>query len=255
MKFMPYVCCGDPSAGFTIKLVKTLVYNGADAIELGIPFSDPVADGKTIQAAGERALKNGMTPKKAVDIIKELKTCGVAVPIYVMTYYNIILANGNGRFVSELAHAGVNGLIVPDVPLEESNELHDECRKNRIDLIYLIAPNSSNDRIKKINKLAGGFIYAVSVLGTTGSRKKISNEAKELVKRAKKIIRLPVVVGFGVSKPEHVKELVITGADGVIAGSEIVDIYSKFLENGKFNEEKALEEIARFAKSMKEASQ
>lgn len=254
MKFMPFVCCGDPNSKFTIKLIETLVRNGADAIELGIPFSDPIADGKTIQKANTRALSNRMTPAKAIEVIKELRANGITIPIYAMTYYNIILANGNENFVAELAHAGVNGLIVPDVPLEESSELRNSCKQNKIDFICFITPNTSNERIKKISELASGFVYAVSVLGTTGARNDVINEAKELIIRAKKITKLRVVVGFGISNEKQAAEYADAGADGVIIGSEIVNIYSKFINNGEFNEEKALEEIAGFAKSIKEAS-
>lgn len=249
--FMPYVCCGDPSAGFTMKLVKTLVENGADAIEFGIPFSDPIADGKTIQAASSRALKAGMTPKKAIGVISELRKSGINVPIIAMTYYNIIYANGTESFLKSINEAGADALIVPDVPLEESDALHEKCLKCGIDLVFLITPNCSDERIKRIAERASGFLYAVAVLGITGERKEVAPEAISLVERAKKLTDLPIAVGFGISKPEHVHRLAAAGADGVIVGSGLVSIYSKYLGENHFDERKALEGVSEFGRLMK----
>lgn len=251
--FMPYVCCGDPSASFTVKLVKTLVENGADAIELGIPFSDPIADGKTIQAASQRALAGGMTPKKALVIVARLRREKMEVPIVAMTYYNIIYAAGVHKFVDALKSAGADGLIVPDVPIDESAELGAACRKAGVDLVFLVTPNCTNARLGKIAKKAHGFLYAVAVLGITGARKSVSADAMLLVKRAKKISRLPVCVGFGVSSPIHARTLSIAGADGVIVGSHLVNVYSVFLKGRMLDEKKALAAVASYAKAMKAA--
>ncbi|MBU0532823.1 tryptophan synthase subunit alpha [Candidatus Micrarchaeota archaeon] len=247
--FMPYVCCGDPSTEFTIKLVEKLVSSGADAVELGIPFSDPIADGKTIQAASARSLNNGMTPKKAIEIIQKLRENGIGVPLIVMTYYNIIYANGGEKFIKSIKEAGANAIIVPDVPLEESEELHRQCEGNDVDLVYLVTPNCDDERLKKIAEKSKGFLYAVAVLGITGTRENVRPEALELIKRAKKVTTLPLVVGFGVSNANQAKEYMKAGAEGIIVGSKIVDIYSKYLEN----EEKALSEIAKFTKEIKGA--
>ena len=252
--FMPYVCCGDPSVEFSVRLVETLVSNGADAIELGIPFSDPIADGKTIEAASSRALANGMTPKKAFEAIAQIRGKGITAPIIAMTYYNIVFAKGTDIFLKSLAESGADGLIVPDVPLEESGPLHELCAKNEIDLIYLITPNCSEERIGKIAERANGFLYAVSVLGITGAREKVANEAIELIRRAKKITKLPIVVGFGISKPEHARILEKAGANGIIVGSALVNIYSRRMDNnslGEGGERLALEEIADFTRQMK----
>lgn len=249
--FMPYVCCGDPSEDFTVRLVETLVANGADAIELGIPFSDPIADGKTIQAASSRALANGMTPKKAIETIARLRRKGIGVPIIAMTYYNIVFANGTENFLKALKDAGADGLIVPDVPLEESGELREKCSEAGIDLVYLITPNCSDDRIGKIAEKSRGFLYAVSVLGITGARDEVAPDAIEFVKRAKRIASLPVAVGFGVSKPMHAKAFAEAGADGIIIGSALVNVYSKYMGQGESGEMKALEEVAEFARGMK----
>jgi tryptophan synthase alpha chain len=250
--FMPYVCCGDPSAGFTLELIEKLVEGGADAIELGIPFSDPIADGKTIQAASTRALEGGMTPEKALEVISEVRKKGIEVPILVMTYYNIVYANGGLGFLKKVKEAGADGMIVPDVPLEESNGLREECDGAGLELIYFITPNCSDSRLEKIAGKAKGFLYAVAVLGITGERENVSPEAIALVGRAKKVTEVPVVVGFGISKGAHASSIMDAGGAGVIVGSAIVNIYSKYLTGGKFDSPKALEEVGELAREMKE---
>lgn len=247
--FMPYVCCGDPSVEFTLKLVEKLAESGADAIELGIPFSDPIADGKTIQAASSRALSNGMTPEKAVGVIRAIREKGIEVPVAVMTYYNIVYCNGEERFLKKIKEAGADGLIVPDVPLEESGGLQAACKEAGLDLIYFVTPNCSDARLKEVASRAGGFIYAVSVLGITGAREKVAPEALELIKRAKEVTDVPLVIGFGISTPEHAAEVAGAGASGVIVGSALVDVYSKCAGD----EERALREAGEFARKMKEA--
>jgi len=248
--FMPYVCCGDPSAAFTVRLVKALAENGADAIEFGIPFSDPIADGKTIQAASQRAIAGGMTPKKALAVLAKIRKSGVRVPIAVMTYYNILYAAGLEKMLARIKQAGADGLIVPDVPLGESAELRRACRKARLALVLFATPNSNDARLKKIASYASGFIYAVSVLGTTGARSNVSRQALQLVRRVKRITSLPIAVGFGISKPSHARAFRAAGADGVIVGSGIVNIYSRHIAGGKIRERAALSEIARFAQGM-----
>lgn len=250
--FMPYVCCGDPNEAFTLELVKALVKGGADAVEFGIPFSDPIADGKTIQAASQRALAAGMTPKKAVAAIAKLREGGVGVPIVAMTYYNIIYSAGTAQFLRSLSEAGADGLIVPDVPLEESEELRKECKAAGLDFVSLITPNCGDGRLAKIAKGAGGFLYAVSVIGTTGARESVDAKALVLVKRAK-AFGLPVCAGFGISKQKHAEEFARAGADGVIVGSEIADIYSKCIGGKGIDSAKALDEIGKYAEDMKKA--
>jgi len=221
--------------------------------EFGIPFSDPIADGKAIQGASQRALAGGMTPKKAIAAIAKLRKEGVAVPIIAMTYCNIAEAAGVGKFVRSLSEAGADGLIVPDAPLEESGALRGECAKAGMEMVLLIAPNCSDGRIGRIAEKAGGFLYAVSVLGTTGAREKVAVEAIELVKRAKKASKLPVCVGFGISKPEHAAELAAAGADGIIVGSEIVNLYAAHMKDGKLDGKAALAGISEYAARMKAA--
>lgn len=252
--FMPYVCAGDPNADFTVKLVKTLVANGADAIELGIPFSDPIADGKTIQAASQRALEGGMTPAKAMELVARLRREGIAVPIVAMTYYNIVYANGTKEFIRQLKEAGADGLIVPDAPLEESEELHQACAEAGLDLIYLVTPNCSEERLRTIAARASGFLYAVAVFGTTGKRTEVSKEAIGLLVRLKKITSLPVAVGFGVSNAAQARAYAKAGADGIIVGSGLIDLYAKYLASGgKLETAKALEEVAAFTRGVKKA--
>ncbi len=245
--FMPYICCGDPDTAFTIKLAKTLVENGADAIELGIPFSDPIADGKTIQGASSRALQNGMTPDKALEVLSEIKQ-NAEVPVFVMTYYNIVYANGIGNFLKKAKNAGASGIIVPDVPLEESDELSKACRSAGLELVYFITPNCTDERLKRIAEKATGFLYVVSSYGTTGARDEVSQDAIRLVKRLQEITDKPLVIGFGVSNAEQAREYARAGAAGIIVGSQIINIYSRYLkEQGK-----ALEEIAKFSKEISE---
>lgn len=249
--FMPYLCCGDQGADFTLRAAKALADAGADAIELGIPFSDPIADGKTIQAASMRALQNGMTPAKALDTLGKMRK-ETGVPIILMTYYNIILANGGAAFLKKAHEAGAEALIAPDVPLEESAPLHEACSGAGMKLIRMVSVSSDESRIKRISKVAGGFIYAVGSLGTTGARDCIGDDAAALVKRVRRVTQLPVAVGFGVSRPDHATALAAAGADGVIVGSAIADAYMKGAgKGGAVDEDKALEGLASYARAMK----
>ena len=251
--FMPYICCGDPDGDFTRQLASTFARAGADALEFGIPFSDPIADGRAIQSASQRALSGGMTPARALGILKQIRKDGVRMPIAVMTYYNILYSPGLKKMLARIKEAGADGLIVPDVPLGESAPLLSACKKAGLKLIFLVTPNCSASRLKKIASKSSGFIYAVSVLGTTGARKQVSPQAISLVKRAKRITSLPIAVGFGVSTPLHAREFSKAGADGVIVGSEIVNIYSKHFSGGKLRKKAALAEISRFAAGMVDA--
>ncbi len=240
---MPYVCCGDPDVRFTKKLIREMVANGADAIELGIPFSDPMADGKTIQEAVARALKGGMTPNKALEMLKEMREEGLKVPVFIMTYYNIVFSGGIADFTKLAKEAGADGFIIPDLPIEESADLRSACDEQDLVLVQFITPNCSDERLKKIVKDATGFLYAVSVLGITGARDGISEDAIELIKRTKEITRLPVVIGFGISNEDQASKYVKAGADGVIIGSKIAKIYSA---------ENKVEEVAGFCAAVKQ---
>lgn len=230
-----YICAGDPSLGKTKEYVEALVKGGTDIIELGLPFSDPVADGPTIQAGIERALNAGMTP----DIyFKTVDSLNFNIPLVVMTYYNLIFRRGDEEFIKDCATSGISGIIVPDLPAEESGELATFCRKYNIDLIFLVAPTTTESRMKRILSQGTGFIYLVARLGVTGARADIAGATKELIKRVK--TATPKAVGFGISNGKQAAEIIRAGADGVIVGSAFVDI----IASGD-NAEERLEALAR----------
>ncbi|TAN38588.1 MAG: tryptophan synthase subunit alpha, partial [Candidatus Methanoperedens sp.] len=203
----------------TKEYVTALVRGGADIIELGLPFSDPTADGPTIQAGIERALDGGMTPDVYFKTVGSLR---VHIPLVVMTYYNIIFKRGLEKFVKDCAASGISGIIVPDLPPEESGELAGFCRKHDVDLIFLVAPTTTGERIKRILAEGKGFIYLVARLGVTGARADVAGSTSELIKRVK--TATPKVVGFGISNGKQASEIIRAGADGVIVGSAFVDI-------------------------------
>ncbi len=214
-----YICAGDPTPSATKEYVTALVRGGADIIELGLPFSDPTADGPTIQAGIERALNNGMTPDVYFKMVSSLK---VHIPLVVMTYYNIIFKRGLEKFVKDCASSGISGIIVPDLPPEESDELAVFCKKNDIDLIFLVAPTTTDERMKHILAEGKGFIYLVARLGVTGARADVAASTRELIKRVN--TATPKAVGFGISSGKQAAEIIRSGADGVIVGSAFVDI-------------------------------
>jgi len=230
-----YICAGDPSPEKTKEYVHALVKGGADIIELGLPFSDPIADGTTIQAGIERALKAGMTPDIYFEVIASLN---VDIPLVVMTYYNLIFRRGLERFVKDCVSSGISGIIVPDLPPEEAEELASLCRRYNVDLIFLVAPTTTEARMKRLLAQASGFIYLVSRLGVTGVRDDIASSTKELIKRVK--TPLPKAVGFGISNAKQASEIIHAGADGVIVGSAFVDIIAS-----KRNVKRRLESLAR----------
>lgn len=234
-----YIMAGDPSAKVTKENVEALVKGGADIIELGFPFSDPVADGPTIQAAGQRALAAEMDIENYFKLVRSLE---VQIPLVCMTYYNPVFKFGVENFVVKAAEAGINGLIIPDIPVEETAELKKNCEKAGIDLIFLIAPTTTEERIQKILKKGSGFLYLVSRLGVTGARADISASTEELLLRVK--TDLPKAVGFGISTGEQAKEIREAGADAVIVGSAFV----KIVEEGQDSSTR-LEVLAKELKS------
>jgi tryptophan synthase alpha chain len=218
-----YVTAGYPEPEATAGLVRALVRGGADAVELGIPFSDPLADGATVQRASLRALGQGMTAGRCLELARQLRDTGVVIPLIVMTYYNPILAYGQDGFVADAAASGIDGLIAVDVPAEEAGELVGACRRHGVDLIPLVAPTSSDERIALAAKTASGFVYCVSVAGVTGARAALPAELGAFLARVRRQTPLPLAVGFGISRREHVEAL-RGQADGAIVGSAIVDI-------------------------------
>ncbi|GAD52408.1 tryptophan synthase alpha chain [Halarchaeum acidiphilum MH1-52-1] len=220
---IPYVVAGDPSADATEAYVEALAEGGADVIELGLPFSEPIADGPTIQEGIRRALDAGMTPARYLDLVRDLD---VDAPIVCMTYYNLLLQFGDGdeveTFVETAADAGVSGLIVPDLPVEESAELEAACAEHDVALIFIVAPTTTPERVERILERASGFVYVQARMGTTGARTDVSEDTYESLDRLPEG-DLPYAVGFGVSEREHAKAIVEGGADGVVAGSVFVD--------------------------------
>lgn len=234
-----YIMAGDPSAKATGEIVKALVTGGADIIELGFPFSDPVADGPTIQAAGQRALAAGMDTQRYFELVKALD---VRIPLVCMTYYNPVFRYGVEKFVEEAAEAGISGLIIPDIPVEEAVDLKNSCEKYGLDLIFLVAPTTTDERLRKILQRGSGFLYLVSRLGVTGTREDVSSSTKDLLARVE--TKIPKAVGFGISTGKQAEEVRKEGADAIIVGSAFVRI----IEEGKDVNEK-LEALARELKS------
>lgn len=241
--FIPFVTAGDPDLETTEKLLIAMSENGADIIEIGIPFSDPIAEGVVIQEADLRALASGTTTDKIFDMVKRIRP-QVKCALAVMTYMNPIFVYGTDRFMSKCRECGISAVIVPDTPFEEKEELSSYCDANGVELISLIAP-TSHDRIKTIAKEAQGFVYCVSSLGVTGVRKEITTDIGEMVRLVKSVSDVPCAVGFGISTPEQAKKMA-ESADGVIVGSAIVKLVAKYGRD-------SVEPVCEYVKSMKDA--
>jgi tryptophan synthase alpha chain len=218
------VTVGYPDVEATLRLVPALVAGGADIVELGVPFSDPLAEGTTIQRSSHEALQKGVTPAVCLEVVKQLREQGVAIPLLLMGYYNPILAYGIDRFARDAGAAGADGLILVDLPPEEATEVQTACADRGLDLIYLLAPTSSDERIALVAGRASGFIYCVSLTGVTGARGEISPELREFLARVRGHTSLPLAVGFGISRREHVRAVGELGADAAVVGSAIIDI-------------------------------
>lgn len=241
--FIPFITAGDPDLETTERLLVAISESGADIIEIGIPFSDPIAEGVVIQEADLRSLKSGTTTDKIFDTVKKIRSrikCALAV----MTYINPIFVYGVDKFMSSCAECGISAVIVPDAPFEEKQELAPYCNKYGVDLISLISP-TSHDRIKMIAKQAQGFVYCVSSLGVTGVRSEITTDIGEMVRLVKSVKDIPCAIGFGISTPEQAKKTA-QSADGVIVGSAIVKIIA---EHGR----DSIPYVCEYVKSMKDA--
>ena len=243
--FIPFVTCGDPDLETTAGLVKAMAQAGADLIELGIPFSDPTAEGPVIQGANLRALSAGTTTDKVFALVRELRE-SVCVPMVFMTYANVVSSYGADRFLSRAAQAGVQGLILPDVPFEEKSEFEPLCAKYGLELVSMIAP-TSHQRITAIAREAQGFVYCVSSLGVTGVRSNITTDIGAMVSLVKQAKDIPAAVGFGISTPEQARAMAAT-ADGVIVGSAIVKLVAQY---GR----ESIPVVAQYVKTMKQAMQ
>ncbi len=224
-----FITAGDPSPEKTLDFMLVLE-KYSDVIELGIPFSDPVADGSVIQKANFRALKNGFRVKDVFSIVREFREHS-GKDVVLMTYYNPIFRMGVEKFVRLSAEAGVNGIIAVDLPADDSQEYREICRKFNIKTIFIASPNTADERLRLIDRASTGFVYLTSDYGTTGKRESIGERAFEFIKRARRVCRNPIGVGFGVSKAEHVRELIRAGADGVIVGSAIVELVERYGED------------------------
>ena len=231
---MPFIMAGDPNIEKTSEILLKLQENGADLIELGIPYSDPLADGPIIQLSASRALKSGTTPKKVINLLESLKG-KLNIPIILFTYLNPLLCFGFEHFCELASNAGVSGLIIPDLPLEEAYKFSKIVSNHSMDLILLVAPTTPFERMKKISNHTKGFTYLVSVTGVTGERNKMESRVENLIAKLKEINNNPIAVGFGISTPEHVNKVREWGADGVIIGSAFVKRISSSSEKDVVN--------------------
>lgn len=223
--FVAFITCGDPDLETTAAAVRAVVANGADLIELGIPFSDPTAEGPVIQGANIRALSGGVTTDKIFDLVRDLRT-DITVPMVFMTYANVVFSYGTETFISTCKEIGIDGLILPDIPYEEKEEFLPICHKYDVELISLIAPTSEN-RISMIAKEAEGFLYIVSSLGVTGTRSEIKTDLKSIVDVVRQNTDIPCAIGFGISTPEQAGKMAAI-SDGAIVGSAIVKLIEKY---------------------------
>ena len=247
LALMPFIMAGDPNIEITSKILLKLQENGADLIELGIPYSDPLADGPIIQLSASRALNAGTTPIKVITLLESLKG-KLNIPIILFTYLNPLLSYGFEQFCEIASNAGVSGLIIPDLPLEEAYKFSKIVSIHSMDLILLVAPTTPFERMKKISHQTKGFTYLVSVTGVTGERNKMENRVENLITKLKEITTTPIAVGFGISTPEHVNKVREWGADGVIIGSAFVKRISSS------NEKDVVNHVGNFCKDMRLAA-
>ena len=218
---MPYFTIGYPDYQTSLDVIEACMAAGADLMELGMPFSDPLADGPTIQHSTQVALENGITVARCLEAVAELRSREVAIPLILMGYINPILSYGLGKFVADAAQAGASGFIIPDLPPEEAGEMQSHCRQQGLDLVFLLSPNSSDERVRFVTGQSSGFVYLVSVLGITGERASLPTELAQFVKRVRAQTDKPLAVGFGISTPDQAAA-VGQVADGVIVGSALV---------------------------------
>lgn len=242
-----FLTAGDPDLATTEALVLELAAGGADIVEIGIPFSDPLADGPSIQASSQRALEGGVTPGAVLDLVRRVRAKS-ELPLVLMTYYNPVQRFGLKRFADDSASAGADGVIMTDLPPEEAGEWKSAADRAGLDTIFLLAPTSTNQRIRRVAEMASGFIYCVSRTGVTGARSELPPDVKELVQRIREATDTPIAVGFGVSGPGQVREI-SKWADGAVVGSALVDL----IASKRGRSELAIE-VGRFARALKEAT-
>jgi tryptophan synthase alpha chain len=247
--FIPFIVAGDPDLHVTGRLISELARNGASVIELGVPFSDPVADGVTIQAAAERALKNPISVEAILNVVAEVRSQGCETPIILFSYFNPILQFGLEKFAEKAAQAGIDGILVTDLVPEEAEEFRSILVSRDLNLIMLAAPTSSDERLRKITEKASGFVYAVSRAGVTGARNALSSDAENLVSRLRKFTDLPIGVGFGISSAEQVSAT-WKYADAAVVGSAIVAEIARLSLVMDEDSDEFVERIGAFAKNL-----
>lgn len=245
---IPFFVIGDPDFDSSLALVKAAIDAGADILELGIPFSDPIADGPTIQKADIRAVRSGMNVRRAMEFIRQVKQYR-DIPIGLLMYYNLIAHYGTEAFFRDAHDAGVNSVLVADMTIDDADEVLGPIRDAGLDSVFMVTPNTSPERMKQIAAQTTGFIYTVSVLGVTGSRDALSNSVQDMVRRLKSLTNVPVCVGFGISKPEHARAVADAGADGAIIGSRIVGMIEAHLDDPA----QAIAEVSAFVRQVKAA--
>lgn len=243
-----YIVAGYPDIRTSEDIITSLINGGADIIEIGIPFSDPIADGSTIQDAIQNSLTSGTTPDMCLELASRVRKTFPDIPLIIMTYSNILFRKGYIQFAQQAKESGIDGFIIPDIPIEEAKEYLDSVKKIGISTIFLVSPNTSEKRLKIISKICTGFLYVISIFGTTGERKGFDEYTIQSIKRVKKVIadNLPLAVGFGISNPQHVRYMIDAGADGAIIGSAIIKKI-KEIEN----KDLLLNTLNRFAHEMK----
>jgi len=227
--FIVYLTCGDPRLSITENLIIEFEKRGVDMIELGVPFSDPLADGTTIQRASQRALRNKISLGDILGLVRNLRKKNVEIPLVLFSYYNPVYKYGVKKLARDLDASGLDGVIIPDLPPEEGKILEAELARYGLDMAYLIAPTSSPQRVKMIARESDGFIYYVSRTGTTGTKKTLAKDIRQKISQIRRVTRKPVIVGFGVSNPEQVRMISGMAADGVVVGSAIIDVIEKNL--------------------------
>ena len=243
---IPFFVIGDPDFETGLSVVKTAVDAGADVLELGIPFSDPIADGPTIQKADIRSLSAGMTVRKALEFIKQV-TDYKSIPIGLLVYYNLVYQYGTEKFLKDFKAAGGSSVLVADLSIDDADEIAIPAKDAGLETVFMVTPVTPDERAKRIAEKTTGFIYTVSLLGVTGARESLSDMVRPLVTRLKSLTDVPVCVGFGISSPRHAKDIVAAGADGVIIGSRIV----KMIEDNLDDKQKMQSEIAGFITQVK----
>ncbi|MCB1557684.1 MAG: tryptophan synthase subunit alpha [Alphaproteobacteria bacterium] len=222
--YMPYVLLGYPDLETSYEVAKTLIENGAHGLELGFPFRDPVADGPVIEKAGNIALNNGFTVDAGFQLVARIRALSADVPLTLMLYYNMVLARGVDKFFADCKAAGIDGVLIPDMPPERADTVAPAAHANGIELVFIAAPTSTPERLQKIAAVAGGFVYVVTRMGTTGAVENYSDKLSALFASIKSHIDLPAIAGFGISTPDQARKMIGFGADGVITGSKIVDM-------------------------------